>query len=510
MKRFLDSVHGYILIPDKYCERIIDTDYFQRLRRIEQTSCRSIFPSARHDRFIHSLGVFHIGKMILSVLESELNHSDIAERYKVITNSYEIACLLHDIGHSPFSHTFEDYYSSDFCLDEDHDLITQLTKLIDDPVFTDECESMVKKTPHEFMGAIIAASVFSKDIVDLEGDVELVARMIIGCVYKEEKKYSLENSFISLIHGELIDADSLDYVCRDAWASGYSTVNVDVERLVSSIRICKNKGIYQVCFTPKAIDEISKALEVKTFQQFNVIYHHTVVYDQKLLVEAMKSAAMYHYGLNTDGEELKRFQTYIESHNVDINDKNRIEILRNFALCQLCNVKSMTEKILLPTHKIEIIHPMDDDFVCLMKLHADDIYINQWLSRKYRMKPLWKSPAEFYNHFDILRKKTFSKSSWIFSDSCKHFLMNKFGASEDQIWICEATPKYKSQFADKILVKVGNGSPIPYDQLLPNDRYSYNQDVQPFSYIYVDKAFESVFEKMLNELKNEVAKYVFN
>ena len=54
MKRVLDSVHGYIYIEEDYIRHVVDTEYFQRLRRIEQTSTRSIFPSARHDRFIHS------------------------------------------------------------------------------------------------------------------------------------------------------------------------------------------------------------------------------------------------------------------------------------------------------------------------------------------------------------------------------------------------------------------------------------------------------------------------
>ena len=64
-KRILDSVHGYINVPKEYCDKIIDTVYFQRLRRIEQTSGRSLFPSARHDRFIHSLGVFNLNKKIV-------------------------------------------------------------------------------------------------------------------------------------------------------------------------------------------------------------------------------------------------------------------------------------------------------------------------------------------------------------------------------------------------------------------------------------------------------------
>lgn len=103
MKRILDSVHGYIQIDDDYCNNIIDTEYFQRLRRIEQTSTRSIFPSARHDRFIHSLGVFHLGCMFVEKIEkqiSELASDKIPSNKDNVFESYKLACLLHDVAHS--------------------------------------------------------------------------------------------------------------------------------------------------------------------------------------------------------------------------------------------------------------------------------------------------------------------------------------------------------------------------------------------------------------------------
>lgn len=58
-KSIRDSVHGVIRIPELWADNIIDTPNFQRLRRIEQTSVRCLYPSARHDRFIHSLGVYY-------------------------------------------------------------------------------------------------------------------------------------------------------------------------------------------------------------------------------------------------------------------------------------------------------------------------------------------------------------------------------------------------------------------------------------------------------------------
>lgn len=111
-KRILDSVHGYIRIEEKYIKNVIDTEYFQRLRRIEQTSTRSLFPSARHDRFIHSLGVFHLGSKIVENLSKYYKTEKMGFNLEIVFNSYKAACLLHDVAHSPFSHTFENYFDN--------------------------------------------------------------------------------------------------------------------------------------------------------------------------------------------------------------------------------------------------------------------------------------------------------------------------------------------------------------------------------------------------------------
>ena len=98
-KRILDSVHGYIKIEEEFCKYVIDTEHFQRLRRIEQTSTRALFPSARHDRFIHSLGVFHLGTKIVENLRNVYDSKNYGFDTDVIYNSYRAACLLHDVGH---------------------------------------------------------------------------------------------------------------------------------------------------------------------------------------------------------------------------------------------------------------------------------------------------------------------------------------------------------------------------------------------------------------------------
>ncbi|MFN2772773.1 hypothetical protein, partial [Escherichia coli] len=74
-----------------------------------------------------------------------------------------------------------------------------------------------------------------------------------------------ENVMIDLIHGT-IDADGMDYVCREVWAGGYHNFNVDVRRIIESIVFCKEENKYYLAFSSKALNEIETVLNVKNFQ----------------------------------------------------------------------------------------------------------------------------------------------------------------------------------------------------------------------------------------------------
>lgn len=212
------------MVDEKFIRYIIDTRLFQRLRRIEQTSIRAVYPSARHDRFIHSLGVFHIGSMIVDHLKKEEKINEYWGENEttmwVIYDSYLAACLLHDIGHAPFSHTFEKYYGQKSRLEK------ILNDVISDKAFSqDMAETRRRDDPnfHEFMSAYIAYSEFGDRLRRLSINPEFVARMITGNFYcKDKDNHQIHNCFISLLHDKVIDADRLDYACRDVWASGYS------------------------------------------------------------------------------------------------------------------------------------------------------------------------------------------------------------------------------------------------------------------------------------------------
>ena len=165
-KTFRDNVHGYISIPKEYVRLFIDTELFQRLRQIEQTGMRTLYPGARHDRFAHSLGVFHLAGMAferfwrnskkdVEGMESKVGDDSV---WKICGVLFEIAALLHDCGHSPFSHTLEFLYDGDG--KAENNLNKRLLELNASPDFQKDFSSDggYCGAPHERMSALLVCS----------------------------------------------------------------------------------------------------------------------------------------------------------------------------------------------------------------------------------------------------------------------------------------------------------------------------------------------------------------
>lgn len=289
-KVFKDSVHGYINVPQCFVEHLIDTEVFQRLRNIDQTGMRVLYPNAKHDRFGHSLGVFHLGcKAVDALLENFYNEdywhirSDSKKLIFWAKNKvlFLIACLLHDIGHAPFSHSLEN-----IVLDNSEGDSRFLQRLVNELNGRENWgeiveENHIKAASHEEIGAffimekmgnaiervfddliqmdypsvgtdnILFAEHYSyKPVIDKEGfqrDICFIARMILGLKYTGfEPEKQIRNCFIELLNGSNFDVDKLDYVIRDTQMSGISNFNVDVERLLGSVCIItKTKYIHE-------------------------------------------------------------------------------------------------------------------------------------------------------------------------------------------------------------------------------------------------------------------------
>ena len=99
VKIIRDPIHDLIRIDSQVILDILDTAPFQRLKRIRQLGLAStVYPSAEHTRFAHSLGVYHLATKFLN----QLNIPNEYDRFMI-----QLSALLHDVGHGPFSHLFE-------------------------------------------------------------------------------------------------------------------------------------------------------------------------------------------------------------------------------------------------------------------------------------------------------------------------------------------------------------------------------------------------------------------
>lgn len=113
MMQIPDPIHGYIELDGMFAD-IVNTPEFQRLRSVEQGSFRPVYPGARHDRFAHSLGTYHLATQFVEYffenLKKDTGVALSAGERQALSLTFRYAALLHDIGHAPFSHTTENFF----------------------------------------------------------------------------------------------------------------------------------------------------------------------------------------------------------------------------------------------------------------------------------------------------------------------------------------------------------------------------------------------------------------
>ena len=238
----IDPIHDFVRVYDNEL-KIIDTPIFQRLRRIRQLSgAHLIYPGAQHTRFEHSLGVMHIASMAGQVLaEKGVVSSDDIQNLR-------LASLLHDIGHGPFSHLFEEIFEEK------------------------------RKISHEDLGRDIILKTEIGDIISKNGfDKKLITKLAFG-----DSKLQFMNEIISGV----LSADMMDYLLRDGYFTGAEHAKIDHHRLTHSLDVYKNK---------LALDKSSlvnfETMMISRFQMFKAVYFHkTVRAGEVMLLEAMDLA----------------------------------------------------------------------------------------------------------------------------------------------------------------------------------------------------------------------------
>jgi len=375
IKKIKDPVYGYIPIEVNYIRNIIDTSLFQRLRRVIQTSYSPLYSSTLHNRFVHSLGVFYLGSIAAERLKQAILEGDFisgetdeekeAEVDKLV-HVYRLACLLHDIGHAPFSHTGEIYYI--FYKNSDGDVVStkrlheKICSLVNSDVLRSDLPVESESAePHELMSAIVGIEEYADLIGDLE-DQEFFARCITGYVYNSPgQEEDIKNCFIGMLNSKVIDVDRLDYLIRDAYTSGFATINIDYVRLLNAITIKEYKDKLNMAYRKDAVSVIENVVYAHDAERKWIQNHPVVLYEAYIIKHILE-----HLGEKLNTEDTKLFSE--ESLSVEGH-------------------------VLAGGVKISLM--CDDDIIYLSKNVFSDELSKELFDRNQRRHPVWKSEAEY-------------------------------------------------------------------------------------------------------------------
>ncbi len=223
-KVFRDPLYGYITVDYKIISDLIDSKELQRLRRIRQLSGVSmVFQTAEHSRFTHSLGAYQMANLILKNVEG----IEVLNEYEQIL--FLCSALLHDIGHGPYSHAFEN-------------------------TIQDSHEDMTIKL-----------------ILSEQTDVNRILRICptlacdIAAVISHNGKFPLIEALVS----SQLDVDRMDYLSRDAYFTGAAYGHIDYYRILRSMKIVKHK----VLIRASGVHSIESYLMSRYHMYFQVYYH---------------------------------------------------------------------------------------------------------------------------------------------------------------------------------------------------------------------------------------------
>lgn len=327
-----DPLYGYIKIKDETIYDLIKTRFFQRLRRISHLSTASLaYPTATHTRFTHCLGVYELARQIskLGEIQKKLSKREI----KLI----QVSGLLHDIGHGPFSHSFDSFF----------------------------------KTKHEEIGAnIILNDIEIRSVLD---KVDKDFAKDVSDILIKKSKYKIVEKILS----NNLDIDRLDYLRRDAYFTATSYGVVDLQKIIRSIYIFNN----DICFKKSGISAIENFL-INRYHSYWQVYYHNVgrIYEVVLFMIYKRV-----YDLIKKGYKFKTSFKFFENivKNIDNIENN----LDSYLYLDDCYIYAMVSNFSLE----------DDDI--LKTLSNDFLFRQNWESEVSDDIKENNSYFEYYNSF---------------------------------------------------------------------------------------------------------------
>ena len=280
-KVFRDPIHGTIIVDNQIILDLIDTPEFQRLRRIKQLGTSSMtFHGAEHSRFGHCLGVYEITRRICNLFQRNYPQQVPQDG---LWNDQErpvalCAALLHDLGHGPYSHTFE------HILHTDHEQITRR-------IITSESTNInriLRRVGNDFPQKVAS-------VID----------------------HTYQNPQVVQMISSQVDADRMDYLQRDSYYTGTNYGKFDLDRVLHMMRPVKGGIAFEINGMHAVEDYILSRL-----QMYLQVYFHPVSRSMEVILDhlLMRAKWLYQHPSQYQPEFMPRLLMPFFNGHYDLND----------------------------------------------------------------------------------------------------------------------------------------------------------------------------------------------
>ena len=293
----MDSIHGSIPVnTEEYWA--LQTPFLRRLHGVKQLGLAYlVFPSAKHSRLEHSIGVMHVAGLMARRIVDQARRSRSAcealfakcaeKSFHSFIQAARLAGLIHDLGHTPYSHMMEDSLEK----------ISHERQRLQDMMARAYRETGVARLHEAYTqvfsdGLAAAASASGRE--DLSGYLRVAAHALSGQKSREASSiaadYGMEEGSLSVIKqitsNPVVDADRLDYLRRDAWFTGVIYGYIDIDRIIRGLKLDTSREEPLITLDPKSIPSLEDMFDAR-YKMFKSVYLHHKMLSLRL---AMKEA----------------------------------------------------------------------------------------------------------------------------------------------------------------------------------------------------------------------------
>lgn len=326
-KKIYDPIHKYMEF-EPLLLNIIDTIEFQRLKNIKQLGLAYyVFSGASHNRFEHSLGVAHLSGMLLKNLQTNQPELNITDKQIILV---KLAGLVHDIGHSCFSHFFDNYFLKNKYND-------------------------CKEIHHEYRSQQILDYIVKTYKLNISSEDILFIKKLIN-PSKEDNNFIFQ---IIANNKSGIDCDKFDYLLRDTYNLGLP-YSFECNRFIENAKVIDN----EICYSNKLIYDIYDLFNLRFRLHKQIYNHHTINQIEHMILDVF----------NLVDDDLKLSKSILNIENfLKLND-NIIEEIFN---SNISNKNFTKAKEIIKNIKLRKLYKVEEE------LNLDENIIPDEILQKY-------------------------------------------------------------------------------------------------------------------------------